>query len=73
MIALRSAPYAFNYFNKYTAWFPIRVEISMDLEGLWTVDMLLANNDQDPGMKINTLMFALGKARLAFDREEGLC
>ena len=33
----------------------------------------LANNDQDPGMKINTLMFALGKARLAFDREEGLC
>ena len=42
MIALRSAPYAFNYFNKYTAWFPIRVEISMDLEGLWTVDMLVS-------------------------------
>lgn len=33
----------------------------------------LANDREDPGMRINTLMFALGRARLAFDREEGLC
>lgn len=33
----------------------------------------LANNSQDPGMRINTLMFALGRARLEFDRKEGLC
>jgi len=33
----------------------------------------LANNDKDPGMRINTLMFALGRARLEFDRQDGLC
>jgi hypothetical protein len=33
----------------------------------------LANNDRDPGMRISSLIFALGKARLKFDRQEGLC
>jgi hypothetical protein len=33
----------------------------------------LANNNSDPGMRINTLMFALGRARLEFDRQDGLC
>jgi hypothetical protein len=33
----------------------------------------LANNDSDPGMRISSLIFALGKARLRFDRQEGLC
>ncbi|XPS73467.1 hypothetical protein M3J09_005613 [Ascochyta lentis] len=67
------AQYAFWYFNQYTAWFPIRIRVSSTPDSAWVTHMLLSNNDADPGMKISSLMFALGRARLAFDREEGLC
>ncbi|KAH6549071.1 hypothetical protein HBI07_059900 [Parastagonospora nodorum] len=64
---------AFKYYDGFTAGFPIRILRSPTSDGRWAVDMLLANNDRDPGMRISSLMFALGKARLRFDRQEGLC
>ncbi|KAJ4993970.1 hypothetical protein SVAN01_00447 [Stagonosporopsis vannaccii] len=70
---LLKATFAFKYFNQFTAWFPIRIKILPAENGTWAADMLLANNNDDPGMRINTLMFALGRARLEFDRKEGLC
>ncbi|KAH6616395.1 hypothetical protein C7974DRAFT_401729 [Boeremia exigua] len=70
---LVKATFAFKYFNQYTAGFPIKIKVLPAVNGTWATDMLLANNSQDPGMRINTLAFALGKARLEFDRKEGLC
>ncbi|KAJ8114350.1 hypothetical protein OPT61_g3745 [Boeremia exigua] len=70
---LLKATFAFKYFNQFTAGFPIRIRMLPAYNGTWSMVMLLANNDQDPGMKINTVMFALGRARVEFDREEGLC
>ncbi|KZM21983.1 hypothetical protein ST47_g6867 [Ascochyta rabiei] len=72
-VDLVKAQFAFFYFDQFTAWFPIRIRVSSTTDGAWATDMLLANNDTDPGMRISSLMFALGWARLEFDREEGLC
>jgi hypothetical protein len=35
--------------------------------------MKLANDDDDPGMRISSSMFALGKSRIELDKQEGLC
>ncbi|KAJ4340570.1 hypothetical protein N0V95_007469 [Ascochyta clinopodiicola] len=72
-VDLVKAQFAFSYFDQFTAFFPIRIRVSSTPDGAWATDMLLANNDADPGMRISSLMFALGRARLEFDREEGLC
>jgi hypothetical protein len=88
-IDVDAATAAFDYYNRFTKAFPIRLMRSPTSDGQWAVDMLvsgrcmgqrngsdllqLAYNDRDPGMRISSLMFALGQVRLAFDRKEGLC
>ena len=38
---LLKAIFAFKYFDQYTAWFPIRIEILPTHDGQWAADMLV--------------------------------
>lgn len=39
---LIKATFAFEYFNRYTAWFPIRLKVLSTEHGTWGVDMLVS-------------------------------
>jgi hypothetical protein len=67
-----AATAAFEYYNGFTAVFPIKIVRSPTSDGQWAVDMLVSRSHLRC-MIISSLIFALGKARLRFDRQEGLC
>jgi hypothetical protein len=85
---LDRAIWAFEYFDQFTRWFPIRVRRAPTTGNMWAVDMLvsylslkilsitkllkLAHDENDPGMRISSSTFALGKSRAEFDKMEGL-
>ena len=37
------AKFAFEYFDRFTAWFPIRLKILPSTDGMWVADMLVSS------------------------------